>query len=167
MKEKIIPFDLETAAAVQSGKKKGFITRTLGENRLTLMTLTGTSRHMLFDDTLEKVEDVNEDTPRHFVIRLLVADDIPGYLAGKKSFHYLGHEFIGAGRFGDLGISSDFKSISSRLRLDHNVNERYYAHADFYHFAATRGYGEDDIFWCVDAGIYVCPCSNFLFEIQI
>ena len=162
-------FSLEIAELIQKGELDGEITFERGTAKVCILSVLGTGRLLaqLADApenniSLEKVKD-------KLVCRIYMdVPDIPERIADKPGFDYHGKTFVAAGSFRSNGIPDDFLEISKHIgpALEDVPIADTWDHDAFY-AAMPEEDRENDIFWCLEAGCYVCPGQRCLFVFNL
>ena len=165
--ETVLPLSIELAKEIQCGKKEGYITKKRGTERWQLMQVAGTE-----DYILRNTEGCNEyiplkdlNVPGVFVIHLVTRiPGIPENLAGKTPFTYQGIRFIPAGQFKDFGIDTTekkfWRAFADHTELDPNRPVLPCWDYDSFYRAVPKEERDNDVFWAVEKGIYVCPANQ-------
>ena len=94
--------------------------------------------------------------------------DIPERLKNKKSFEYLGRTFIGAGTFRQNGIKNDFKDIIKHTeRIPDHPYVSGFDYEQFYETARKAHQYKNEIFWCIELGMYLLPTNGFMHKFNL
>ncbi len=170
VKDTVIPLTLESAADIQSGRKKGFISWKRSENEhLQLVQLVGTDTYLLqVAGRGDCPGTFVPGQPCPFVVHVI--EEFPGIplnLEGREPFRYNGLSFIPAGGFEDFGLRKDCDLLEVSPHLYHRESDplvpdwRY----DGFYQAVPEEELDNDIFWVVEKGAYLCP-GNYPFQFK-
>jgi hypothetical protein len=165
--ETVLPLSFKLAKEIQGGQKEGYITKRHGTERWRLIQVVGTKGYIL-----QNTEGCHQDIPIEdlevpgvFVVHVVTRiPGIPEKLAGRTPFTYQGLRFIPAGQFKDFGIDTNQKKFWKTFHDHAEYNPAKpilpcWDYDDFYKSVPEQD-RENDIFWSVETGIYICPASK-------